>query len=121
RRSSDLRILPALIDGKRLAQRLPKRLDDITKHFADNNFKVRIEAINEKRVIDGFQKVANRIALGLIISAMILGAAMLMQVPSDFTLLGYPGLAMIFFLLAVLGGIALSLTILLKDEKSSPP
>ena len=115
------RILPPLIDGKRLAQRLPKRLDDITKHFADNNFKIRIEAINEKRVTDGFQKVANRIALGLIISAMIVGAAMLMQVPSDFTLLGYPGLAMIFFLLAVVGGIALSLTILFKDEKSSPP
>ena len=114
------KLLPPLIDGKRLAFQLPKRLDDITKHFADNNFKIRIEAINEKRVTDGFQKVANRIALGLIISAMIVGAAMLMQVPSDFTLLGYPGLAMIFFLLAVVGGIALSLTILLKDEKSSP-
>lgn len=115
------KILPPLIDGKRLAQNLPKRLDDITKHFADNNFKIRIEAINEKRVTDGFQKVANRIALGLIISSMILGAALLMQVPSDFMILGYPGLAMLFFLLAVVGGIALSLTIVFKDEKNPTP
>ena len=113
-------ILPLFLDGKRLAHRLPKRLDDISRHFAENNFKIRIEAINEKRVTDGFQKVANRIALGLIIAAMILGAALLMQLPSDYTVLGYPALAMVFFLLAVLGGIALSLTMLFNDEKSPP-
>lgn len=104
------------IDGKRLMQHIPKRLNDISTHFANNNFKVKIEAINEKRVTDGFQKVANRIALGLIIAAMIVGAAMLMRIPSDFIIFGYPGLAMIFFLLAALGGIVLSIIIIVKDE-----
>jgi len=95
---------------------MPRRLNEISRHFANNNFKVKIEAVDEKRITDGFQKVANRIALGLIIAAMILGAAILMRVPSDFVIFGYPGLAMIFFLLAALGGIILSLVIIFKDE-----
>ena len=47
---------------------------------------------------------------------MIIGASMLMQVPSDFTILGYPGLAMIFFLLAAIGGIILSYIIVFRDD-----
>ena len=41
---------------------------------------------------------------------------MLMRVDTSFRILGYPGLAIIFFLLVAGGGIALMLTILLKDE-----
>ncbi len=109
-------LISLFIEGKRLAKDMPRRLNEISRHFANNNFKVKIEAVDEKRITDGFQKVANRIALGLIIAAMILGAAILMRVPSDFVIFGYPGLAMIFFLLAALGGIILSLVIIFKDE-----
>ena len=66
--------------------------------------------------MEGFQKVANRITLGLLLAALIIGAAMLMHVETSYRILGYPGLAIIFFLLAAGGGIALMLTILLKDE-----
>jgi hypothetical protein len=41
---------------------------------------------------------------------------MLMRVETSFRIFGYPGLAIIFFLLAAGGGIALMLSILLKDE-----
>jgi ubiquinone biosynthesis protein len=64
----------------------------------------------------GFQKLANRITLGLLLAALIIGAAMLMRVDTSFRILGYPGLVIIFFLLVAGGGIALMLTILLKDE-----
>ncbi|MDT0686532.1 ABC1 kinase family protein [Autumnicola psychrophila] len=105
-----------LLQSKKLAENAPARLNKISENLANNNFKIKIEAIDEKRVTDGFQKVANRITLGLIIAAMIIGAAMLMQVPSEFMILGYPGLAMLFFLLAALGGIYLSYIIIFKDE-----
>lgn len=104
------------LQTKHLAENLPDRLNKITENLANNNFRMRIDAIDEKRWTDGFQKVANRITLGLIIAAMIVGAAMLMSVPSAFTIFGYPGLAMIFFLIAAVGGILLSYTILFKDE-----
>jgi len=41
---------------------------------------------------------------------------MLMRVETDFTLFGYPGLAIILFLAAALGGVALTLKSLIDDE-----
>jgi predicted unusual protein kinase regulating ubiquinone biosynthesis (AarF/ABC1/UbiB family) len=106
----------ALLASKKFAENLPERLNIISKNLSENEFKIKIDAIDEDRVTDGFQKVANRITLGLIIAAMIIGAAMLMQVPSSFTILGYPGLAIIFFLLAAIGALILSYIIIFKDE-----
>jgi len=40
----------------------------------------------------------------------------LMRVDTPFGIFGYPGLAIIFFLLAASGGVGLMLTMLLKDE-----
>ncbi len=105
-----------LIETKNFLERMPERMNKISENLANNELKIQIDAIDEKRVTDGFQKVANRITLGLIIAATIIGASMLMQVPSDFTILGYPGLAMIFFLLAAAGGIVLTYVIVFRDE-----
>ena len=105
-----------LIEAKNLLENMPARLNQLTENLAANKFKLKIDAIDEKRVTDGFQKVANRITLGLIIASMIIGASMLMQVPTSFTIFGYPGLAIIFFLLAAAGGFILSYIIIFKDE-----
>jgi len=105
-----------LIESKHFIEKMPERMNQISENLANNEFKIKIDAIDEKRVTDGFQKVANRITLGLIIASMIVGASMLMQVPSDFTIFGYPGLAMIFFLLAAAGAIVLSYVIIFRDE-----
>lgn len=109
-------IFSVLLDSKKLAENLPDRLDKITENLARNEFRFRVDAIDEKRFTDGFQKVANRITLGLIIAAMIVGAAMLMSVPSPFMIFGYPGLAILFFMLAAVAAIYLSYTILFRDE-----
>ena len=63
-----------------------------------------MEAIDEVTLIEGFQKVANRITMGLVLAALIIGASQLMQIKTRFTLFGYPGLAMLCFLLAAGGG-----------------
>ena len=104
------------LETKKLAEHLPERLNKISENLANNEFKIKVDAIDEQRFTDGFQKVANRITLGLIIAAMIVGAAMLMRVPSAFTIFGYPGLAIIFFMIAAFGGLFLSYIIIFKDE-----
>ncbi|GAB2770241.1 AarF/UbiB family protein [Actinomadura fibrosa] len=109
-------IFSVLLESKNLLEHLPSRINKVTENLANNKFKMQIDAIDEKSLTDGFQKVANRITLGLVIAAMIIGAAMLMSVPSAFTIFGYPGLAIIFFLLAAVGGIYLSYVILFKNE-----
>jgi len=55
---------------------------------------------------------------GLIIAALIIGAAMLMRVETSFRILGYPGFAMILFSLAAGGGIWLVASILAKDMRA---
>jgi Na+/proline symporter len=59
--------------------------------------------------------VANRITLGLVLAALIVGAALLMGVETDFRLLGYPGLAILLFLGAAACGLVLVFSILLND------
>jgi predicted unusual protein kinase regulating ubiquinone biosynthesis (AarF/ABC1/UbiB family) len=108
--------MSTLLATKKLAELLPERLNKITELLANNEYKLKVDAIDEKRFTDGFQKVANRITLGLIIAATIIGAAMLMNVPTEFTLLGYPGLAIIFFLMAAIGGTWLVYYIVFEDE-----
>ena len=105
-----------LIESKHFLEKMPERMNRISENLANNEMKIKIDAIDEKRVTDGFQKVANRITLGLIIAAMIIGASMLMQIPSDFTIFGYPGLAMLFFILAAVGALVLSYVIIFRDE-----
>jgi hypothetical protein len=61
--------------------------------------------------------VANRITLGLVVAALIVGAAMLMRVETSFRIFGYPGLAMILFILAAAAGFMLAFSILFYDEK----
>ncbi len=105
-----------LLEAKKLGENLPERLNKISQKLADNEFEIKVNAIDEKRFTDGFQKVANRITVGLIITALILAAALLMRVPTSFTILGYPGLPLIFFVVAAGAGIWLVYNIMSKDE-----
>jgi hypothetical protein len=51
-----------------------------------------------------------------VLAALIVAAALIMQVPTTFRLLGYPGLAMILFVMAATGGMLLALQILSHDR-----
>ncbi len=83
--------------------------------MANNQLKVEVDAIDEKTLIVGFQKVANRITTGLIIAALIVGAALLMRVDTTFRIWGYPGLAILLFLGAG-AGVVLLVNILFFDK-----
>ena len=84
--------------------------------ISNNELKIGVDAIDERTLVLGFQKVANRITVGLILAALIVGAAMLMRVETSFRIWGYPGLAIIFFLVAAAGGITLLINILFYDK-----
>jgi predicted unusual protein kinase regulating ubiquinone biosynthesis (AarF/ABC1/UbiB family) len=111
-------IISSLLETKDFLERLPSRVNRILDRVAENEIELKVDAIDETRLMEGLQKIANRITMGLVLAALIVGAAMLMSVPTDFRIMGYPGLAIIFFLLAAGGGIALVLNILFYDEKS---
>jgi ubiquinone biosynthesis protein len=113
---TSLNFFQTLLDSKELAEKFPERLNQIMDNVARNEIKLKIDALDEGEVMKGFQKVANRISIGLILAALIVGSSFLMQIDTDFRLFGYPGLAMIFFLIAVFGAMMLVFQIYMADE-----
>jgi ubiquinone biosynthesis protein len=76
---------------------------------------IHVRVAEEVWMMEGMQKIANRLTTGLILAALILGAALMMRVQTRFTIWGYPGIAMLFFLMAALLGIWLVIDILRQD------
>jgi predicted unusual protein kinase regulating ubiquinone biosynthesis (AarF/ABC1/UbiB family) len=103
------------LEAKEFIEQLPRRVNGLLDAVTNNQLKLNVEVLDEGAIIDGLQKVANRITLGLVLAALIVGAAMLMRVPTPFTLFGYPGLAILLFLVAAGGGLWLAFNIVTSD------
>lgn len=110
-------LLSGVVDLKEFVEKFPPRFNRILDQIGNNELRFKVDAIDEKVVLEGLQKVANRITLGLVVAALIVGAAMLMRVETSFRIFGYPGIAMILFLLAAAAGMVLAFSILFYDEK----
>jgi len=109
-------LMELFLEMKELTENLPFRLNKFTENLAENKIRVKVDAIDEHRFTEAFQKVANRITAGLIIAALIVGAAMLVRVPSSWTIGGYPAFAFFLFIIAAIIGLYLLYQILIKDE-----
>jgi len=109
-------LFASALELQELAQHLPGKVSSVLDNLAGNKLQIKVDAFDETRLMDNLQKIANRIALGLVLAALIVGAALLMQVQTRFRLFGYPGLAMLLFLLAAACGFALILTIFVNDD-----
>lgn len=110
-------VMTHVVEVKEFLERLPVRVNKILDAIGNNELKVEVDAIDERVVLDGLQKVANRITLGLVLASLIVGAALMMRVETSFKIFGYPGFPTIFFLLAALGAIFLIINIVFYDKK----
>ncbi len=73
-------MISTLLEAKEFAEKLPGRVNRVLDALAASELKMKVEVIDDGAIIDGLQKVANRITLGLILAAMIVGAAMIMRI-----------------------------------------
>ena len=116
KRLSLSRAIQTAVTTTEFAETLPERLDRITQHLADNRLKLNVDAVDEKRLIDGLQKIANRICVGVIIGALILAAAIILATREGAW--GFEGwTALVLFLTAAAGGVGLAVSILWSDWK----
>jgi predicted unusual protein kinase regulating ubiquinone biosynthesis (AarF/ABC1/UbiB family) len=109
-------IFGGMLEVKDLLERLPGRVNRILDRLAEEDVRVRIEGLETTKVMTAAQKIANRITLGLLLAALIIGAAMLVHVDTRVQLFGYPAVAIVFFVLAAAGALGLIFTILFRDE-----
>jgi ubiquinone biosynthesis protein len=111
-------LLLDIFELKDFAGNLPGRLNKILDAIASAQLEVKIKATDTETLLEGFQKIANRVAAGLILAALIVGASIMMNVETTFQLFGYPGLAILFFCFATGGAFWLLFSIFTHDIRS---
>ncbi len=109
------RVLSSLLEVTELVQELPGRLNRLFESLLRGELAIDIDVVDERLLMSNLQKIANRIALGLILAALIVGAALMMRIDTELTILGYPGIAMLLFLAAAACGFVLVFSILYHD------
>ena len=108
-------MLRGLLDTKEFVEQLPRRANTILGNLADGSMRVRVDAVDAEHLIGAIQRLANRLVAGLVLAALIIGAAMLSGVDTELTIFGYPALALVFFLTAALMGLWMVINILRND------
>jgi predicted unusual protein kinase regulating ubiquinone biosynthesis (AarF/ABC1/UbiB family) len=109
RELSPARFARAIAQTSELINALPHRLDLITQHMAANDFALKIDAPQMSTILNGMQKIANRIFTGLVLTGLLIASGLLIN--------QRPRLGTTGFLLA--GGIALYMvvSILVSDRR----
>lgn len=73
------KLLQLAMQGGDLLTALPHRLDLVTQRLAAGDFETRIDVPQLTVLLNGLQKVANRIFSGLVLAAIIIASAMLIN------------------------------------------
>jgi ubiquinone biosynthesis protein len=115
--SSAAGLLTAAMETKDFTTRLPGRVNAVLDSLAQGNFTVKVDALDEVQFLHVLQRLATRLTMGLVLAALVVGAALMMQVPTKSRILGYPAIAMVLFLLAALAGTLLLASILITDRR----
>jgi predicted unusual protein kinase regulating ubiquinone biosynthesis (AarF/ABC1/UbiB family) len=114
---SPANLLAPALELKEFVFGLPSRLNRILDAIAKAELELKVKTPDAEAFLKAFQKMANRVTMGLILAAMIVGASLLMHVETRFRLFGYPGIAMLFFLAAAGGGAWLVLDMAIQDRR----
>ena len=115
---SPTRLAGDALELQALLQEAPRRISTILSLVSENRLQVRVAGLQESRLTENLQKIANRVAAGVIVAALILASAMLMR--GDVAgprLFGYPAVAMAMFLVASALGLGSVASVLLRDRR----
>ena len=101
-------LLSAAVDARDFAEALPGRMGRLLDSLVEGDLQVKVRAFDETELLRGIQKVANRVTMGLVIAALVLGAAIISR--------SYPTVALACFIAAAVGGLGLIVSILAADR-----
>ena len=87
---SPANVFASALEAQEFVQQLPAGSTPSSTIWPSNKVQVKVDAFDEARLMDNLQKIANRIALGLVLAALIVGAALMMQVSTPLPPLRLP-------------------------------
>jgi predicted unusual protein kinase regulating ubiquinone biosynthesis (AarF/ABC1/UbiB family) len=110
-------VLNAVLEAREFAEQLPGRVNRAMDALAGGRFELQIRAFDENEFLRGLHRMANRVATGVVLAALIIGAALLSNVHTSARIAGYPAVAFVCFLIAAIGGAYLVVSIIIGDHK----
>ena len=90
---------------------LPQDISRLLRAARRGRLEIHIDLTHLKRVGNQLDSAANRLVIGIVVAALIIGSSIVMTVPGGPTLLGLPVFGLLGFCGAVVGGIWLLLSI----------
>jgi ubiquinone biosynthesis protein len=105
------------LDMQELARHTPQHVAAILRTLAENRLRVRLDGLEESRMMESLQKIANRISTGVIVAALVIGAALTARMRDGPNVFGLPVLAVIFIAVAAALGLGLVVSALRRDRK----
>jgi predicted unusual protein kinase regulating ubiquinone biosynthesis (AarF/ABC1/UbiB family) len=113
--ASPSKIMSSTLEATAFAEALPGRLNKVLEALAEGKLTLNLEGLDEAALMRGAQKLANRVATGVLIAAFVVAAALFSSGRGGATLWGYPVLTMVFLFLAVLTAVWLAVGIARGD------
>src|SRR5688500_2853778 len=108
---------PALLDFNQLVLDFPHRAREIIDMTAAGKLSLGIKLTQAEEFLGGIHKIANRITVGVIIAALLISSSLMARVPTRFTIAGYPGIAVLGYLLASVAAFYLVISTLMRDRE----
>jgi predicted unusual protein kinase regulating ubiquinone biosynthesis (AarF/ABC1/UbiB family) len=117
-RPSRQRLFAAALEAREFVEELPGRVNKLMDAAAHGELTVKVDAFDDKELMRSLLQVGNRVTMGLVLAALIIGAAMLTRVETSVRLFGYPAVAIVCFLAASIGGASLLWSIAVGDRRT---
>ena len=108
-------VMAAAMEAKEFAEHFPGRVNKVMDALAEGELKLKLQGVDEQAIMRSVQKLANRVTTGMVIASLVIGAALIMRIPTHTRLFGYPAIAIVLFLLAAASAAWLLVTIQLSD------
>ncbi len=96
---------------------LPRDLSRLLRAARRGRLEIHIEVSHLKQLGDQLDSAVNRLVIGIVVAALIIGSSIVMTVPGGPTLFGLPSFGLVGFLGAVIGGVWLLGSILRSGGK----
>lgn len=100
----------------KLAKVLPGQVRQLMKKLISDKFTIDFVHFGLENLVDEIDRSSNRLSLGLIISALIIGSSLIMTTGKGPLFLGFPILGIIGFLMAGFLGLLLA-TVIIRSKK----
>lgn len=109
-------VVGALLETRDFAEQLPRRANKLLDGLASGDFHVRVRAFDETELLHSLQKLANRVALGVVVAALLVSSAVFALAPAAGAV-DFRDVAVACLFVAVAGGVGLAGSMVVSDRE----